>query len=104
VYAFNDNRISGTLIITDDGELYFVQMFGDVVNMNFEYLRNEGKVYCNTWANQEQIENMVEYQPYDFDEVWSKGNGMYSRELWRLVLKDMRSKKLEIIEGKINYM
>lgn len=103
IYEFNNNQIAGTLLITEDGELYFDQRFGDVVNMNFEYLRTGNHVYSNSWANQEQIENMIEYQPYDLDELWAEGTGMYSKELWRLVLRDIRTYKLAIIEEKINY-
>lgn len=37
-----------------------------------------------------------------FDDTWSSGRSMYSKELWRLALQDIRDFKIKLINGEID--
>jgi hypothetical protein len=94
----------GELVLTEYNNFYFNQNNGDVCNINAEHLRDTDWLVFNTWANQKQMELILKYQPYDFDDTWTKGYSMYSKSLWCEVLKDIRTTKLDLIEGNVKYI
>jgi len=105
--SFIDSRerfVVGYTLITQDGYLYFNQSNGDVCNINTEQLKEQDVLLEKEWANPKQISEILRTQPYDLgSNEWSSGYGMYSKELWRLVLKEFRNHKMEILLDKFDY-
>ncbi len=103
VYVLGKTMLAGAIIITEDNRLYFEELNGDVCNMNSEHLREDNYTFPYNWANSSQISYIEEIQPYDFQETWTQTGSMYSKDLWRTVMRDMRTIKLDMIDGKVKY-
>lgn len=99
---FLDNNVIGSIILTEDDQLYFNQMNGNIVNYNSHPDFEEKRLMPDGWVNFKQIQDCLKRQPYDFDE-WSRSSSMYSKEFWRVVLRDIRQFKLELLLGKLKF-
>lgn len=88
--------ILGSVIITEDGRVYFTASGGGKPILP-ESLEDDG-MYPHNWMNISEIEYCIKYQPYDFDEWW-KAHAMYSKTFWKILISDMREAKLNFIQG-----
>ena len=100
-------ELCGSLILTNDWSVYLNQHCGGIITPD-SLVYNRMVPY--EWLNDRQIQYAIEYQPYDFDECWSKGHSMYSKEFWNTALSDMkiylRDQKIKMITSneKINWI
>ncbi len=89
----------GSLIVTEDGCVYFNQQRGAIITP--DSICENRRIIPIEWLNEKQVQYAIDYQPFDLPKKWSDGNAMYSKELWRLVLEDMkiylRDVKIDII-------
>jgi hypothetical protein len=92
---YRNAMLLGSIIITEDGRVYFTASGGGKPISVPEKLSDDG-IYPYDWMNISEIEYCINYQPYDFDEWW-KGHAMYSKTFWRLLVSDMREAKIRFI-------
>lgn len=92
---YRNAMLLGSIIITEDGRVYFTASGGGKPISVPEKLSDDG-IYPYDWMNISEIEFCIKYQPYDFDEWW-KGHAMYSKTFWRLLISDMREAKIRFI-------
>ena len=88
----------GSLIITEDGRVYFTASGGKPILP--DSLVDDG-IYPYNWMNIMEIEYCIKYQPYEFEDDWWKAHAMYSKEFWRILVKDMRELKINYISNNI---
>lgn len=93
-----DKAMCASLVLTNKGQIYMNQANGSIICP--DELRGDDHPY--DWLPVEGIKFAIECQPYDFNDVWCRGHAMYSKDLWRLVLQDIRDFKIKIIKGEIN--
>ncbi len=89
-----------SLILTEDGCIYLHQQRGAIISP--DELTEERRIVPREWATPETIRYALEYQPFDFEDTWCFGHAMYSKELWRLALEDIRDFKIKIIDKEID--
>ena len=87
---WKNHKISmcGSLLFTEDICVYFKPTFGSIITP--DNLRENRRSIPYEWMTVEQIQYAIDYQPYDFDDTWNRGYAMYSKDLWKLVIDDMR--------------
>jgi len=90
-------EVCGSLILTEYDDIFFNQSGGAIL-----YETERDFIVPHDWGDIETVKYALNYQPYDFNDMWLKGHAMYSKELWRLVLSDMRNLKIDIIQNKID--
>jgi hypothetical protein len=108
-YYYSDNTSSDTFVfkkgvnpiasslITEDGRAYLsLSCFGKPIAAP-ESLQDDG-IYPYNWANIKEIEWYLRYQPFDL-EVWCNGTSMYSKEFWKITLRDLRDAKIKFINN-----
>ena len=87
----------GSLIITEDGRVYFTAS-GGAKPILPDSLKDDG-VYPYSWMNIREIEYCIKYQPYEFEDEWWKYHAMYSKVFWRMLISDMRDAKIKFINN-----
>jgi len=94
------NGISGyliaRLILTEDGCIYLNLLEGNIIIP--DELRDD-RIIPLEWIPQKGIHFAIDYQPYDFNECWCRGHGLFSKEFWRLAFTDIRDFKIKISLG-----
>ncbi len=86
----------GTLLLSGDGVFYFNQARGSIIVP--DEFRGDQNIPME-WINNKGVKYAIDYQPYDFNDIWYKGHAMYSKELWHLVYQDIRDFQLKITLG-----
>lgn len=82
----------GSLVLTEDSVIYLNLYQGTIITPD-SYRDNRCPI---EWVTQRAIKYAIDYQPYDFDDVWHKGHSMYSKDFWHLTYKDIRDFKIKI--------
>ena len=88
----------GSLIITEDGRVYFTASGGSKPISIPDKLLDDG-IYPYNWMNIMEIEYCIKYQPYEFKDEWWKAHAMYSKVFWRMLVSDMRDAKIKFINN-----
>jgi len=94
-WKHKNKALCASLILTKDGKLYLNQANGSIAWLEDYHTYPD-------WISTKGIKYAIEFQPYDFDDTWSSGRSMYSKELWRLALQDIRDFKIKLINGEID--
>ena len=89
-------ELVGTLLLSGDGVFYFNQARGSIIVP--DEFRGDQNIPME-WINNKGVKYAIDYQPYDFNDIWCKGHAMYSKELWHLVYQDIRDFQLKITLG-----
>jgi hypothetical protein len=90
------SKVIGSILLTEDGQIYLNQQNGCIVNLNSHPdLEEKRCIIPFEWVNNKQIEDCLRRQPYDF-EGWLKSDSMYSKNFWRKVLSDIRDFKIKL--------
>jgi hypothetical protein len=90
------SKVIGSILLTEDGQIYLNQKNGDIVGINSNPdLEEKRCIIPFEWVNNKQIEDCLRRQPYDFD-GWVKSDSMYSKAFWRKVLTDIRDFKIKL--------
>lgn len=89
-----NGELIASLVLTEDGVIYLNLHRGYIITP--DELRDDRCVPME-FITQRGIKYAIDYQPYDFKD-WCelKGNGMYSKDFWHLVYKDIRDFKIKI--------
>jgi hypothetical protein len=82
-----------TLVLTEDGIFYLNLHRGTILTPD-SY--RDDRCVPMEWVTQRAIKYAIDYQPYDFEEVWTMGHSMYSKEFWHLTYNDIRDFKIKI--------
>lgn len=96
-WKHKDTSVCASIVLTGDGRVYMNQLNGSIV-WNSDSEDN----IVSDWISTSGIKYAIEYQPYDFEDCWCRGHALYSKDLWRLALQDIRDFKIKLIEGKID--
>lgn len=87
-----NGSLIGSLVLTEDGLIYLNLHYGNIItpdSYHDDFVPFE-------WVTQRAIKYCLDYQPYDFEDVWSRGYSMYSKEFWHLTYQDIRDFKIKI--------
>lgn len=91
------NNINGdlvaSLVLTEDGFIYLNLSRGNILTPD-EF--RDDRCVPMEWTTQRAIKYAIDFQPYDFEDVWCKGHSMYSKDFWHLTYKDIRDFKIKI--------
>lgn len=82
-----------TLVLTEDGIFYLNLHRGTILTPD-SY--RDDRCVPMEWVTQRAVKYAIDYQPYDFEEVWTMGHSMYSKEFWHLTYNDIRDFKIKI--------
>lgn len=97
---YNFVKVCGVIVITEYGDIFFNQSSGSIIVPD-EFEFNE-YIVPQQWLSPKEIKYAIDYQPYDFDDVWNKGHAMYSKELWNIVYRDIIDFKIDFIKGDLD--
>lgn len=86
----------GSLVFTEDNYFYLHLHRGSIITPDSF---RDNRVYPLDWQNTKCIKYAIDYQPYDFDDSWHRGHGMYSKEFWIKAYNDIRDFKIKLALG-----
>jgi hypothetical protein len=95
-YYYQDNTSSDTFLFKKDYKNAMI--LGSVI------LTEDGRVYFTASGGGKPIlpdslqDNGIKYQPYDFEEWWG-AHAMYSKTFWNILVSDMREIKIKYIQN-----
>ena len=97
--------VCAELVLTKDLHFYLHLKNGTLLtpdSLKDEYLHK--RLVMSEWLNIEQITFCIKNQPYDIEFNWSRGRreSIYSKDLYRTFLSDVRNFKVDLITNKIN--